>query len=107
MGNKSSEISESSLNTISDCEIKLEVEDPSPIRILQDIEAIIDQRNIKSNAPKVIKNSCVICQESFSSKRNLKKHVMEVHKEQYFKELYRHTCNICQTPFKHHKELIR
>ena len=107
MGNESTEISESSLHTISDFEIKLEVEDQSPISILQDIEAIIDQRNIKSNAPKAIKSFCVICQEGFSSKRHLKKHVMEVHKEQYLKELYKHTCDICQTQFKHQKELIK
>jgi KRAB domain-containing zinc finger protein len=106
MGNESTEISESSLHTISDFEIKLEVEDQSPISILQDIEAIIDQRNNKSNAPKAIKSFCVICQEGFSSKRHLKKHVMEVHKEQYLKELYKHTCDICQTQFKHQKELI-
>ena len=55
MGNESTEISESSLHTISDFEIKLEVEDQSPISILQDIEAIIDQRNIKSNAPRQLK----------------------------------------------------
>jgi hypothetical protein len=48
------------LDTISDCEIKLEVEDPSPISILQDIEAIIDQRNIMAKAPKANKNLDIV-----------------------------------------------